>query len=143
MPKDEYLHMLCRTRPEYRKLWDDRASGGAIEPTIQPEQGAMRGPGVQLKFIFQELGFEACGICGEWICKMEQWGPDGCREHASEIIARLREAADKLSWGERFKLLGRTVSTGWVVKVNWLDPLPSLLNEAIQRAERELERTKA
>lgn len=139
MHKDPHLFGLCRTREDYRSLWDKAAAGESQQPRSGGAAAAQRmtGPGAQLKGIFRELGFESCGVCDGWACKMDAWGPDGCREHAAEIVERLRTKAAELGWGDRLKLVGRTATSGWVLKINWLDPFASLLETAIRRSEHE------
>lgn len=132
-------HELCRTDAAYRSLWDSQANARPATPDVAAAEKRARvqfGPGSWLKAIFAELGFSGCQICGERAAEMDRWGVEGCRERFDEIVAWLRESAEQLGWGERFKLLGRATASGWLLRVNWLDPIPSLVKEAIKRAER-------
>lgn len=140
MRKNVRQHELCQTRSSYRAMWDRRVRGEAPPPPRQSEgpqpAGQKPGPGTHLKGIFRELGFEACPICQGRAAQMDNWGAAGCREHFEEIVGWLRETAGRLGWAERFALVGRATASGWLLKVNWLDPIPSLVEEAIRRAER-------
>ena len=65
---------------------------------------------------------------------MDGWGVAGCRERRAEIVEWLKSQERKASWGTRLFAAFRTVTSGmwWL---NPLDPLGSLTDEAIRRAE--------
>ena len=43
-------------------------------------------------------GFSASCRCKEMIRKMNDWGPQGCREHLDEIVAVMRAEARRRGW---------------------------------------------
>lgn len=89
--------------------WDgsrvERASNSIRRPfgqefTRSPRPPRLPGCGDHLEAIILERGYEVpdperCG-CGELKAKMNGWGPDGCREHMSEIVEALADNAEKL-----------------------------------------------
>lgn len=101
----------------------------------EPDPGV--GPGSELRAILKELGIQEkpkCG-CTERAAAMDLLGVEGCRRRFDDIVGWMREAQDKYSWGDRLKAAGNAAASGLAFKVNWLDPLPGLVEEAIRRAE--------
>lgn len=72
-----------------------------------------------------------CGACREMIQKMNAWGPDGCEQHADEIIDHLLSQVDKLG-----KLTAMAVK--YVLGGEWTArrEARAMLDEAIGRARR-------
>ena len=98
---------------------------------------ATRGPGTELKRLLGSLGIEPAPDC---TClalarQMDTWGPAGCREHAAEIADGMRANATRYGWTDRLKAAAGIVLAGLAARVNWLDPFPGLISEAIRRAE--------
>lgn len=112
------LREICRgdvLTPEkcaaYRSHWQAEASGRLP-------------PGRQLRRLLAELeivGEDNCG-CAMKATQMDVWGIDGCKEHRTEIIDWLREAAATKGWLAR---MAAGVGAGWLV------------DEAIRRAEQQ------
>lgn len=95
------------------------------------------GPGTEITAMFKALGAEpkpGC-LCAVRADQMDRLGIDGCREHRAEVLGWLREAYDVTGWAERFKAARLALTTGLAFKIDWRDPLSSLLDEAIRRAE--------
>jgi hypothetical protein len=44
------------------------------------------GPGTVLKSLWAKAEMPPCDACAELAVKMDEWGPDGCREHLDEIV---------------------------------------------------------
>jgi hypothetical protein len=94
------------------------------------------GPGTALKEILRELGFDAqdgCG-CEDMAARMNHWGVEGCPEHREEILTKLRKAAKKQSWVAKLKAGALAGLTGLALQLDWSDPAPGLLDEALRRA---------
>jgi len=132
----------------------------AREPISRPEQEILPwpkgyGPGTELKAILGSVGINPSPTCScnAFMRQMDEWGIDGCQEHHAEIVERLREKAEEWGWtsfiakkaeddgethqftiAEKIKIGWKSLTTGLVFKVNWLDPYPDLVNEAISRA---------
>jgi hypothetical protein len=76
---------------------------------------------------------KSCG-CEAMARQMNAWGPDGCTEHLDEIVDHLRKAYSKTDWLTIQRARLAAVTTGLAWEINWLDPLPSLVRLAIERA---------
>ena len=97
-----------------------------VQPTV--------GPGTELKLMFNELGVAVSPSCdcNYRAAEMDRWGVDGCRERRTEIVNWLDEAQAKKSWAAKLMIGVKAVAKGWV---NVTDPIGSLVDEAIRRAE--------
>jgi hypothetical protein len=133
----------------------------AKEPIARPSQEVRpwpkgHGPGTELKAILGSVGINPAPTCScnAYMRQMDEWGIEGCMEHHAEIVERLREKAEEWGWtkfiaknaedngethqftlAEKLKIGWKSLTTGLAFKVNWLDPYPDLVNEAIGRAE--------
>lgn len=128
-----------------RRAWDRLAAGlppeGSPQPVSLPEvrenprKGETRGPGTELKGLLAKLGFAVGNCkCNQRAEEMNGWGPAGCRERRAEIVAWLKQEADQRRWtarlGAAFHAARRLMTF-----LNPLDPLGSLVDEAIRLAE--------
>lgn len=110
---------LCRNKPPYRLAWKEGRGPGqehrvvlgpsrlkSVDGKVPRDVGCKSGPGTELKqiiaawqrrFPWFDLGPQKdCGSCADMARKMDQWGPDGCKEHMETILDRLdREAAKR------------------------------------------------
>lgn len=119
---------------------------------------APHGPGTELKAMLAEIGINPSSNCS---CnanarRMDELGVDGCREHFNEFVQVVRENAERWGWqkptsnraehfagsqdkqmtlAEKLAVGWRSVMSGVAFKVNWLDPYPGLIEEAIRRAD--------
>lgn len=115
---------------------DEPPSDSGTEQNLFPTTG----PGAKLEEIFVQIGvpyYEDCG-CRAYARQMDGWGIQGCRERFDEIVTRLRVTADKYSMLQRFEAVIRAASTGLAFRLNPFDPFPSLLEEALRRAEQDV-----
>jgi hypothetical protein len=104
-----------------------------VPPVVIPADG----PGRRLEAIFAQLQVpygDDCQ-CQAYARQMDVWGAEGCRAHFDEIVARLRENAQRYSLWQQLEAAVRTVAIGLAFQLNPLDPLPGLVAEAIRRAE--------
>ena len=123
------------------------ASGNVGDPTIEslmlrkppPPQELMNshGPGTELWKILHSLGVknkEGCS-CSLLADSMNSLGPEGCRKNKDSIIKLMKKNQERYGWKDFVKAGVMAIKTGWVVRLNPLDPIPGLLEEAIRRAE--------
>lgn len=110
---------------------------------LPPQQVATPagGPGTELKALLARLGLGAdwrsgkgCG-CDDLAAQMDVWGVEGCRQNAGLIVEHLRGQQAKLGWLEYLKVAANAALEGLAGKVDWGDPAPGLLAEAIRLAE--------
>lgn len=115
-----------------------RANLMGLLPAPIGEPPVPRGPGTELKKLLAQLGVVAAGVpcdCNAHAAQMDAWGADGCREHRGETVAWLREGQTKWGWAAKLKAAALAVVTGLAFTLDWSDPFPSLVDEAIRRSE--------
>lgn len=116
-----------------------------------------KGPGTELKAILSSVGINSspnCS-CNRRMAQMDDWGVDGCKEHFDEIVGWINESAVQWGWSkaaeqkvlessepihqltmtEKLGIGWKSLMSGIAFQVNWLDPYPGLVTEAIRRAE--------
>lgn len=96
-----------------------------------------RGPGTELKKMLANIGIEqmpGCDCLGTMI-EMDSIGVEGCKNNIDAYVARLKENAPRWGWQSKLGAAVWTVFTGLIWKINPTDPFPSLVKEAIRRAE--------
>lgn len=98
-----------------------------------------KGPGSELSNLLGSLGIKpkANCSCNLLISTMDSLGPAGCRQNKEKLLGLMRENQDKYGWGTYLRAGFNAVRTGWVFKLNPLDPLPQLFDEAIRLAEQQ------
>lgn len=107
---------------------------------------AAKGPGRHLKELLEELGAagdRTCG-CDSYAAKMDRWGVQGCRDRRQSIVDWLAEQRAKASWLTWLSVGTKAIASGAVG--SWmrpLDPLGSMVDEAIRRADEGERRLKA
>jgi hypothetical protein len=108
------------------------ADAGAIRPPRTPA-----GPGTELKTLLAGMGItEASGCnCGSKAALMDAWGVEGCRSRQPEIVAWLAEQQKARGWGATLAAGLKAITSGLAFSLDPLDPLGSLVDEAIRRAE--------
>lgn len=95
------------------------------------------GPGTELSNLLSEFGIKprtGCS-CNLLIDTMNSLGPNGCRANKEKLLKLMRKNQDKYGWGTYLRAGFNAVRTGWVFKLNPIDPLPQLFDEAVRRAE--------
>lgn len=97
------------------------------------------GPGTALAGLLRDLGLrwaKSCQ-CDQRAAQMNAWGIDGCRERRAEIVVWLNESAAQATWRQ---VLSAGVSAAVIgLAINPLNPGESLLDEALKRAERQID----
>lgn len=100
---------------------------------------AEHGPGEELHALLESIDIypnqEQTCPCLVRARIMNVWGVDGCRNHFSLIVSWLEKDKDNYGWTTQLKAAANAVKTGLAFKINWLDPFPDLIDEAIRRAE--------
>lgn len=105
--------------------------------SVQPQESNDDGVGSQLAGILHamDIPYLPTCACEWWIGQMNSWGADGCREHRVEIIEHLHDA--KRRWGPnkmQFAKAALAAVKEVGFRLNPLDPVGSILDEAIRRA---------
>lgn len=91
--------------------------------------------GTELQNILESLGITdtlGCG-CKAMVRRMDKWGIHGCTLNRTPIINQLRKRAKKRGWDEYFTAAQKSLESGLAFRLNWLDPIPDLLTEAMRR----------
>ncbi len=93
-----------------------------------------KGPGECLQIILESFGIHPHNCeCREWARRMDEWGPDGCAEHKTEIIQYLREQQVKYGWVKTLIAARRNPKLAW--QMNWTDPATSLYELSIEMSK--------
>ncbi len=95
------------------------------------------GPGTELSGMLAALGINPAPSCD---CKakanqMDLWGVDGCVARRDEIVGWMRDGQGRWGWKDKLSAAAKAVTSGLAFKLDLLDPFPSLIDEAIRRAE--------
>ena len=108
-----------------------------IHPIIAPIPD--EGPGKEMELLLKELSVPTksggCNSCHKIARQMNAWGVEGCRKNMDRLVKHFRTHIKDYSWMERLKAAAMAVATGLAFQLDWLNPIPSLINEAIRRAE--------
>jgi hypothetical protein len=70
---------------------------------------------------------------------MDAWGPEECKKRVDEIAGWFRDGQERYGWKDKLKAVTWSILTGLAFSIDPFDPFPSLIREAIQRAEKEEE----
>jgi len=97
------------------------------------------GPGTHLAGLLHKLGINPhpnCS-CRKRMQQMDAWGASECRTNREQIIQWMREGAPNYGWTDKIKAAANAVITGIAFTVNWSDPFPDLIDQAIKLAEKD------
>jgi len=100
-----------------------------------------RGPGTEFKKMAKELEITMPNncTCNALMVQMDVWGVAGCRDNREKIIEQIKANADKWGWTQKLANYAKAgfnaVWSGLVFKLNPLDPIPGMVDVAIDRAE--------
>lgn len=95
------------------------------------------GPGTELHKLTAQLKLprkSGC-TCAALERRMDLLGVEGCREHRAELLAELTKNFQLYDAKDKLTAAWHSLTTGLAVRINPLDPLGSLLDLAINRAE--------
>jgi len=129
-------------RPWVRVFRDDRQYGLSIYSPSADAISVDVGPGTELAAMLREMSIQAGHTCD---CRakaaiMDQRGVDGCRATRDEIAGWLRDGAARWKWPDKIKAAIGAARQGFAHRLNPLDPYPGLVDVAIERAEKTLQR---
>lgn len=127
----------CGPDCPYNRIRAMRASDPASFPKFHA-RAQTGGPGTELRGLLASLGITEppnCD-CSARMRQMDEWGVHGCRVNADQIAGWLREGQGEWGWADKLKAGALALATGLAFKLNWADPFPGLIDEAIRRAER-------
>lgn len=92
--------------------------------------------GGNFKQLASSLGIApSCCDCKKLMKQMDRLGAKGCREHRERLIERLRANAKTVPWLQKLLAVAPAIWNGLSFKVNPLDPIPGLFDEAVRRTE--------
>jgi hypothetical protein len=140
-----------QTLAQYHAIWSRRGSPPLVVPPFmgagdQAAQGldpmnrvttSTSGPGTELKAILATLGIThqpGCD-CNAKAAQMDAWGVAGCRSNFNQIVVWMRDGAPRWGWVAKIMAGAKAVKSGLALQVNWVDPFPSLITLAIERAD--------
>lgn len=114
--------------------------GNRLNPGERPTTQTRVGYGVGEAFfeITESLGIKTpidC-LCRHVRNRMNSLGPDGCRRERPQLLVSLRENAKRIRLSQKLRAIPLSIWTGLVWKVNPLDPLPGMFDEAVRMAEK-------
>jgi len=94
-------------------------------------------PGTEFKLLVDSLGVSipGCEGCQGTMARMDYSGIDGCRERREEFISEIKERAKSIGWLDYAHVAVNAVKSGLAFSINPLDPIGSLYDEAVRRAE--------
>lgn len=90
-------------------------------------------PGEALSKLIRELRVKFnCKACAALAKKMKACGVDGCRIHRAEIVQAVRSRIGEVSW---LTVAAAALRAAFSFRIDLADPIGSLVDEAIRRAE--------
>lgn len=140
------LRPWMQERPEWRIVYHSPHQYGLTvigrQPADYPAEpitlwGPGHGPGTELKAMLAEMGVQPNASC-DCLAKAERmdvWGVAECRRRRDEIVGWIREGQTKWGWQDKIKAAGRGLLNGLAFRLRLSDPVGSLVDEAIRRAE--------
>lgn len=99
--------------------------------------GELPGVGTLLRGIFSEMTIvpvKKCG-CAKIAQEMDTEGPDWCMAHRHELATRIYEKSSISEWIQAFASLPTNIQSGLAFRINPLNPVVSLIEEAVRRYE--------
>lgn len=93
-----------------------------------------------MKKLLTELGIKSqlCEGCTGFAKWMDSVGVDGCRKERAKIVERLAKQKESSTWLTQATVATRLFTTGLILSIDPRDPLGSLVDIAISRAEAKL-----
>lgn len=126
------------THKQWKRVWFAGQQYGMTLLGCDPNERSIDlGPGTELHKILESIGINpsvACD-CRAKTRQMDVWGPQGCRENKLTIVQWMREGLPRWGWTSKLKAAALAVTTGLAFVLDWDDPFPSMIEEAIRRSE--------
>ena len=103
-------------------------------PLVVPEQG----PGTELKKILGSIGIHPTPECpcNLRAAQMDIFGVAGCVANKDKIVQWLKDGSETWGWNKLFSTAMTAVLTGLAFRISWTDPIPSIVQLAIDNAEK-------
>ncbi len=129
-------HRWHTDEPGYRKAVESVRTGHK-GPAVERKLPVGFGPGTELKALLSSLGIggDKCCGCAMFANAMDEWGVEGCRKKMNAILAHVGKQAKATSWQKWLKAIAIGTASSLAFRVNPLDPVRGIVNEAIRRAE--------
>lgn len=124
--------------PEWHRTRDEPTQYGFVLLSRDPADVDIdNGVGTEFAALVARLGFEAgpqCR-CKALMNRMNAIGVDGCRRERDLFVATIRDNAKAWGWGSFAVAIAKAVVTGLALQIDPTDPIGSLFDLAIERAE--------
>lgn len=96
------------------------------------------GPGTELAAILSSIGIQSSTgcTCKKYMAAMDGWSVDGCKLKREVIVGRIRKKAEEWGWAKGLAgaALHPVAALRLAAHVSWTDPIPGIVDLAIQRA---------
>lgn len=125
------LLVLQKESPGVQLVTISTPTGGLIGPVPR------KGPGTELKSLLSSVGVEpkeGCS-CRALMNQMNIHGVAGCKRQRNTLIGMLKDNSESYGFGDILNAAWWSLKTGLAWKINPLDPVTSLFDEALRRAE--------
>jgi len=108
----------------------------ADRPEIIKGAALTGGPGTELKALLKSIGVSPSPNCdcNRVAAEMDRIGTKRCIERKAEFVEKLQAAYLKSSWLQRITAAGMALKTGVAFKINWINPVDGLFDEALRRS---------
>jgi len=129
---------MMAKHPEWKRIMQQDSQYGLTVLSCDPAERTIdRGVGFELEQIYKSMGITppANCTCRALAKRMNELGPDGCRQHQDDLVKAMEKNAEQYKWTDTIHAGIRAVKTGLAFQINPLDPLRSCLKLAIKRTE--------
>lgn len=102
-----------------------------------PAEIPKHGPGTEFTELLRSVGLtkkKGCS-CAQLAILMNQLGVDGCRRELDRLVKQIEANRNRYGLLDYAKAAVLAVANGLAFQVDWSDPIPGLLTEAIRRAD--------
>lgn len=146
-----FIH-FCNVRPDpitVTPVAGTWVSCGLPDPSIMSAEASRsishrliiqepKGPGTELRKLLRSIGLSpktgVC-LCDDMASNMNLWGVDGCKLRLGEIVIHLKEQFKQTPKSKILKAAALSVLNRWAYRIDILDPIPSIVLEAIRRVD--------
>ncbi len=138
--REENFPFSCGCGAYYANMESSPKVSLVTKSSSVPKPVPLYTTGTRLRELFDSLGIKkkfGCS-CDYLIFLMNVWGPYGCREKMVKIVDELEANKVLYSWREQNAAKLKAIATGLAFKINWLDPFPGIVEEAIRLSESDL-----
>jgi hypothetical protein len=145
------LRPFIAEHPEWFVIYHTNAEYGMTALSCIPEDRPVAtvhawppgyGPGTEFKRICAEdlkITMPNNCSCNALAIQMDRWGVVDCHKHFDIIVTQIKANQDNWGWSDAFANFAKaaigSMKSGLWLKINWTDPIPGLVTEAIRRAE--------